>query len=96
MSDHYYWGEPPKGEPLHLGILPMHIAVIEGILPKDYRIVGLSYDEWNRTLNLVLTSDALPATEAEKRLPQLSLTASFEALPDHPEYRHYKTEITVL
>lgn len=96
MSDHYYWGEPPKGEPLHLGILPMNIAVIEGILPKEYRIVGLSYDEWHRTLNLVLTSDTLPATEKEERLPQLSLTASFEALPDHPEYRHYKTEITVL
>ena len=85
--------------PLRLGILPVTTTLLEDIfcLPSDYRIVGVSYDEWNHLLNFTLMSDRLPAVEDNRSLPQLSLHVTEERLPgESPEYRKITTEVKVL
>lgn len=84
---------------LRLGILPVTTTLLEDVfcLPNDYRIVGVSYDEWNHLLNFTLMSDCLPAVEDNRSLPQLSLHITQEILPgESPEYRKITTEVKVL
>lgn len=86
------------GKSLHLGCLPLSVSLLEQMLalPDGCKIVSLHYNEADRRLNIVLSSDELPEVKEYHPLPQVSLHVTMDTLPDHPGYKRLTTEITYL
>lgn len=90
--------QPPAQKP-GFGILPVSTILLERLfcLPENYRIIGMNFDVYKRTLDLTVTSDELPEVEEGCEFPRLELIAKVETLIDRsPEYRKITTEVKVL
>ena len=83
--------------PLRLGIIPVSVELLEEMLaiPSGYRIVGLSYDEVQRTLNLMVMSPELPEAIEGEPLPHLLLIVTVHTSEVFPDHRRIETTIAL-
>jgi len=83
--------------PPRLGIVPVSVEFLEELLaiPSGYRIVGLSYDEFQRTLNLTVMSPELPEVCEGERIPSLSVIVTVHMSEVFPDHRRIETAIAL-
>lgn len=77
---------------LRLGALSMSIETLESslLLPEGYKIVSLHYDEVQRKLNIILTSDELPEVREGREIPHVYLQVTQMRLPNFPDLHEYR------
>jgi hypothetical protein len=86
----------PPAQKSGFGILPISIDLLEQILclPDSYKIIGLNFDVYKRTLELTVLSYDLPEVEEGCEFPRLTLMAHVSYLENIPrDYRKIITEI---
>lgn len=83
---------------LKAGQLSLPIEMLEHILclPDGCKIMSVVSSQFERTLTIVLASTDIPGVLEGCPLPQVSLSATVDTLPEHPDYRRVTMEIKLV